>query len=261
MVTAAPPRVAGYVKGASLPERFVSVGLPLLWPVTPAETAANEAACRLERLLETNLDIKKQAGVIGGGIGGGGGQTVLQALAESYGASAHEGAVREEVKRLLPEWAQKKVTTDAAGNLVLHLGDGKKDEKTPRIAFVAHMDEIGYEVKKVEDDGRLQVDVLGGGFPQYFLGHVVLVHKKDGNKIGGVLELPAGWDKPGFEFPTSMRSMDEPAHVYIGTKTREETEKLGIAAGDFVTIPKQYRLLLGQGRMRGVLTIAWAARR
>ena len=50
--------------------------------------------------------------------------------------------------------------------------------KTPRIAFVAHMDEIGYEVKKIEDDGRLQVEVLGGGYPQYFLGHVVLVHKK-----------------------------------------------------------------------------------
>ena len=57
MVTAAPPRVAGYVKGASLPERFVSVGLRLLWPVTPAETAANEDAWRLERWLESYLEI------------------------------------------------------------------------------------------------------------------------------------------------------------------------------------------------------------
>ncbi len=69
--------------------------------------------------------------------------------------------------------------TDAAGNLVLHVGDGKRDEKTPRIAFVAHMDEIGYEVKKIEDDGRLQVEVLGGGYLQYFLGHVVLVHSEE----------------------------------------------------------------------------------
>ncbi len=110
---------------------------------------------------------------------------------------------------------------------------------------MAHMDEIGYEVKKIEDDGRLQVDVLGGGYPQYFLGHVVLVHKKDGSKVGGVLELPAGWEKAGFEFPSSPRSMDEPAHVYVGTQTKEETEKLGIAVGDFVTIPKEYRPLLG----------------
>jgi len=111
--------------------------------------------------------------------------------------------------------------------------------------FVAHMDELGYEVKKVEEDGRLQVDVLGGGYPQYFLGHVVLVHKKNGTSVGGVLELPNGWDKPGFEFPSSMRSMDDPAHVYVGTGSKEETEKAGIGVGDFVTIPKNYRPLLG----------------
>jgi putative aminopeptidase FrvX len=91
----------------------------------------------------------------------------------------------------------------------------------------------------------LQVDVLGGGYPQYFLGHSVLVHKKDGTRVGGVLELPNGWDKPGFEFPSSMRSMDDAARVYVGTKTKEETDKLGIAVGDFITIPKQYRPLLG----------------
>jgi len=39
--------------------------------------------------------------------------------------------------------------------------------------------------------------------------------------------------------------MDEPAHVYVGTKTKEETEKLGIAVGDYITIPKQYVPLLG----------------
>ena len=149
------------------------------------------------------------------------------------------------MKRLLPEWARNKAATDAAGNLVLHVGGGKKDDKVPRIAFVAHMDEIGYEVKKIEEDGRLQVDVLGGGYPQYFLGHVVLVHKKDGSRVSGVLDLPTGWDKPGFEFPMSARTMDEPAHVYLGTHTKAETEKLGIAIGDFVTIPKEYRPLLG----------------
>jgi putative aminopeptidase FrvX len=140
---------------------------------------------------------------------------------------------------------QKRVTIDSAGNLVLHLGDEKTNKETPRIAFAAHMDEIGYEVKKIEDDGRMQVDVLGGGYQQYFLGHVVLVHKKDRSKVGGVLELPSGWDKPGFEWSSGPRSMDEPARVYVGTKSKEETAKLGIAEGDFVTIPKGYRPLLG----------------
>ena len=125
----------------------------------------------------------------------------------------------------------------------MHLG--LLEGKSPHIAFVAHMDEIGYEVKKIEDDGRISVSVLGGGYAEYFLGHVVLIHKADGNSIGGVLELPGGWDQPGFEWPHGPRSMDEPARIYVGTHSAKETEQLGIKVGDWITIPKQYRPLLG----------------
>ncbi|MGB7848043.1 MAG: M20/M25/M40 family metallo-hydrolase, partial [Candidatus Acidiferrum sp.] len=246
-VPAAPPLIASYAKSSAVPERFAQLGIPVLWPVTPAEYASWNDVGQLKRLLEMYLEIPLPGGgLVAGEISSAIGRIpVIATLAEAYGASGHEAVVREEVKKLLPEWAQKRATTDAAGNLVLHMGDGKRDAKTPRIAFAAHMDEIGYEVKKIEEDGRLQVEVLGGGYTQYFLGHVVLVHKKDGSHVGGVLELPAGWDKQGFEWPSGPRSMDEPAHVYVGTRTKEETEKLGVAAGDFVTIPKEYRPLLG----------------
>ena len=244
-VTVTPLRIAGFARAAMLPERFAQVGVPVRWPVTPAETVSMKDIAQLEDLLAAYLQIAKPGGEIGAEFHDHSSRDMIGPLTEAYGASGHEGSVRERVKSLLPEWAKNKVVTDAAGNLVLHLGNGKQGEKTPRIAFVAHMDEIGYEVKKIEDDGRLQVDVLGGGYQQYFLGHVVLVHKKDGNKVGGVLELPSGWDKAGFEWPSGPRSMDEPAHVYVGTTTREETAKLGIAEGDFVTIPKEYRPLLG----------------
>src|SRR5215469_9469793 len=182
------------------------------------------------------LQIPKSTSGLRSGEGGGQEQSDIEALVEAYGASGHEENVRKAVLNRLDARLQKEAETDAAGNLILHLGE--RQEKSPRIAFAAHMDEIGYEVKKIEDDGRLLVAVLGGGYPEYFLGHAVLVHKKDGNSGGGVLELPSGWDKAGFEWPSGPRSMDEPARVYVGTTTKEETRKLGIAEGDFVTIPK-----------------------
>lgn len=258
IVSAQKPRVASYAKPSEFPEQFVQLGVETLWPATPAETVSYKDVLHLEQLLQGYLHLyaAPNVGVPGGGLWPGPRDPVeLSDIVTVYGASGHESAVRAQVITALPEWAREKATTDAAGNLVLHLGDGKSTEHAsrgvrmstpaPRMVFVAHMDEIGYEVKKIEDDGRLQVEVLGGGYSQYFLGHVVLVHKKDGNAIGGVLELPQGWDKPGFEWPTGARSMDEPAHVYVGTKSKEETEKLGIAASDFVTIPKEYRPLLG----------------
>jgi putative aminopeptidase len=254
VLAAQTPRIAGQKKTGEFLKDFAQLGLPTLWPATPAEVISQSDLDDLEQLLEEYLGasttlppvLGSGATTLGGEIGGISRETPLvQRLVVTYGASGHEGAVRERVKKLLQEWARKRITTDGAGNLVLHLGDGNKDAKTPRIAFVAHMDEIGYEVKKMEDDGRLQVAALGGGYSQYFLGHLVLVHKKDGGHVSGVLELPAGWDKPAFEWPTGPKAMDEPAHVYLGTKTKEETEMLGIAEGDFVTIPKQYRPLLG----------------
>ena len=242
-VNAAPPRISGYAKANALPERFAQLAIPTLWPVTPGESISWVDRGNLERLLEAYLQISRPRSGLGGGEGGGHEQSNLEALVQVYGASGHEENVRKVVLNRLDPRLQKQVQTDAAGNLTLHLG--LLDGKARHIAFVAHMDEIGYEVKKVEDDGRLLVSVLGGGYAEYFLGHVVLIHKSDGTSAGGVLELPAGWDQPGFDWPHGPRSLDESVYVYVGTRSVEETQRLGIKAGDWITIPKEYRPLLG----------------
>ena len=245
MVNALPPRMSGYAKPNTFPERFAQLGIPTLWPVTSGESISRNDRGNLERLLEAYLQIPKPtSGHLGGGSGGSHEQSDIEALVEAYGASGHEENVQKVVLNRLGPKLPKEVQTDAAGNLVLHLGTFQG--KAPHIAFVAHMDEIGYEVKKIEDDGRLLVSVLGGGYSEYFLGHVVLIHKADGTSIGGVLELPAGWDQPGFEWPHGPRSLDESVHVYVGSRSAEETQKLGIKVGDWITIPKQYRPLLGK---------------
>ena len=77
-------------------------------------------------------------------------QSVLAPLIESYGVSSAEGPVRETVKRLLPAWAKSE--TDTAGNLWVRLGQGN-----PLVVFVAHMDEIGFRVTGVRDDGSLEL--------------------------------------------------------------------------------------------------------
>src|SRR6202790_686786 len=225
------PRIAGYATPSSFPARMAQLGVPLKFAVTPAETLSFLDVGVLVDLLRQYMEGKpvtreKRGSVSSTGCGNCQ-PPIVSLLTDTYGASRHEEAVREKGKELLPEWARKKVTTDAAGNLVLQVGDESRKTKTPRIAFVAHMDEIGYEVKKIEDDGRLQVAVLGGGYTQYFLGHAVWVHRKNGQAAAGVLELPPGWDKAGFEWPSGAKAMDDPAFVYVGTRSREETEKLG----------------------------------
>jgi putative aminopeptidase FrvX len=39
--------------------------------------------------------------------------------------------------------------------------------------------------------------------------------------------------------------MDEPAHMCVGTHSADETEKLAIKVGDWATVPKRHRALMG----------------
>lgn len=58
------------------------------------------------------------------------------------------------------------------------------------------------------------------------------------------MELPQGWDRADFKWPPHSRAR-QPAYVYVGTRSEAETEKLGIRVGDYLTIPKAYRPLVG----------------
>jgi putative aminopeptidase len=243
---ASPPRIGGYASQTSFPKKFAYLGVPILFPVTPAETLSiSDVGSISDLLYRYSVGSKSMTGEgERGGINNSeaADRPILETLAETYGASGHEEAVRKVVGQFLPKGA--KTETDASGDLILRLGTAA-DGSAKKIVFVAHMDEIGYQVHSIEPDGRLLVDVLGGGYTEYFLGHAVLVHKADGTKQAGVLELPAGWDKPGFEWPHGPRTMDDAVHVYLGTNSAEETQKLGIKVGDWITIPKKYHPLYG----------------
>ena len=261
-LNAAPPRMVGESPPPELPHRLAELGVPTVLPVTPAETFSRGDLRDLTRLLEAYLrepavamsaaddpfdvarpDIDRPAQAAAATDQ----QVVdtLKALTTAYGASEHEQGVRDAIRAQLPDWARRLTKTDPAGNLVLTLGGLARGASGPDLVFDAHMDEIGYEVTGIEPDGRLQVKEVGGFYGRYYLGHVTLVHARDGHAIGGVLELPSGWDQPNFKWPPALSTLRQPAYVYVGTRSGGETANLGIRVGDFLTIPKVYRPLVG----------------
>jgi putative aminopeptidase len=238
--------IQNFGRVASIPERRVELGVPTSWAATPSEFVSEKDVARLSRLIGAYLEIPKPlVEALDEGPVVHRNYRRPEALVDTEGVSGHEEEVREVVLGRLILALRKMAYTDAAGNLILHFGNGKKEENAPRILFLAHMDEIGYEVRNIEEDGRLQVDTIGESYDQYFMGHLVLVHKKEGRPVGGVLELPKGWDRREFQWPSDTGSTSESRHVFVGTYSKEETEKLGIAIGDIVTTPKKYHRLLG----------------
>lgn len=153
-------------------------------------------------------------------------EDVLRPLVESYGVSGHEGPVRETVQRLLPAWARPQ--TDTAGNLWLTLGRG-----WPTVVFVAHLDEVGFSISAIGDDGGLEVEPVGGIFPSLWQGRAALVHTDDGTVSGVFVPRDSASPSPGR------------ARVDVGAGDRAAVEALGIRPGQTVTSPKRYARLLG----------------
>ncbi|HET9784992.1 MAG TPA: M20/M25/M40 family metallo-hydrolase, partial [Terriglobales bacterium] len=92
--------------------------------------------------------------------------------------------------------------------------------------------------------GRLRLRQRGGVYLPYYLGHPVLVHTAAGDMRPGLLELPTGWDQPGFNFAAPELSR-APLWADVGAHSAADVASLGIAVGDSITVPKQYRKLLG----------------
>ncbi|MFZ0885048.1 MAG: M20/M25/M40 family metallo-hydrolase [Candidatus Acidiferrales bacterium] len=242
-----------YLPMPELPAKWSHIGIATSWMDTPAEEIAARDLEALKQLLSAYVGAAR-SGVPAGGIAGAieGAAAVapgkppstiaiLAPLVEVYGVSNHEGPVRDLVKTLLPKWA--KPETDDAGNLILCLGTAPEGSKAPRILVVAHMDEIGFAVKSISKDGRLEVEWRGGGELGFFAGHPALVHMANGGDLDAIMELPYGWDTPAFKW--SPESSETAIRVDVGARTPDEVAKLGIKIGDTITIPKAYRPLIG----------------
>src|ERR1700738_2350719 len=138
VVAAVPPAMTSYAKATPLPARFAHLGVPSLYPVTPAETIDTRDVSALQTLLYRYIAGKDAPpSNVGWGSSGGSNPDDLRVLTETYGASGHEEVVREQVKKLLPSWA--KPATDGAGNLVLKLGSAKANWSAAEVFFVANM--------------------------------------------------------------------------------------------------------------------------
>jgi putative aminopeptidase FrvX len=241
-----------YLPPPSMPAKWAHIGIAVAWPATPAELIDSKDLDALEQLLQLYAQShmapgsSQAAGESPSPSSGASGPIthppsvteLLRRLVMAYGSSYHEGPVRNLVLSLLPKWG--KPETDDAGNVIVRVGTVSAGAKTPKILVVAHMDEIGIDVKSISKDGRLEAEWSGGEM-SFYAGHQALVHTATGDR-DAIYELPNGWDEPKFEWP---RGQHTPIRIDVGARTSEEVEKLRIKVGDSITIPKAYRPLLG----------------
>jgi endoglucanase len=101
---------------------------------------------------------------------------LLKEICEVPGAPGYESKVRavvlREIEKLVDEWR-----IDNMGNIIA-IKKGKDSSK--KVMVAAHMDEIGFMVNYITDEGFLKFQTLGGFDPKTLTAQRVIVHgKKD----------------------------------------------------------------------------------
>ena len=96
---------------------------------------------------------------------------LLKEICETAGAPGYEQRVREIVLREVKSLSDD-VSVDNMGNVTAI----KKGRERKRVMIAAHMDEIGFMVTHIDDNGFLRFHTLGGFDPKTLTAQRVIVH-------------------------------------------------------------------------------------
>lgn len=162
-------------------------------------------------------------------------ERLLRDLTQADGIPSREDAVRDVVATHMAPLVDE-LRADALGNVIGH----KRGNGGPKIAIAAHMDEIGFIVRYIEESGYLRLQPVGGFDPRTMVAQRVKVHVESGSPLPGVLQ-------PGAKPIHLLKEGDskelklEEFLVDLGLTADEVRERVSI--GDMVTMSRDLQLM------------------
>ncbi len=107
----------------------------------------------------------------------------LGELMQIPGLSGHEDRVRRHLKAKLDAMGIPS-RSDTLGNLIATL---EGDEQAPSVMLFTHMDQLGFVVRKIENDGLVRVERLGGVPERALAAQAVLFCVGEGRDVPGII--------------------------------------------------------------------------
>ncbi|MGI2329179.1 M42 family metallopeptidase [Planococcus sp. YIM B11945] len=150
---------------------------------------------------------------------------LLKELTEITGPCGFEEEVAAFIAKRLRNTVDS-LEVDNSGNLIAI----KKGSKPgPRILVAAHMDEIGFIVKKVESNGLIRFEKLGGHDDRVLLSQRVQIQTAAGTRTGVIGTISAHMMK--FDDPEKVRKHQN-LYIDVGAASQQQVSDMGIRIGD-----------------------------
>lgn len=164
---------------------------------------------------------------------------LLERLTQTPSVPGREDRIREVIREYV---AEKKLfdelTTDAMGSLIgvrrARPAEGKKSPENPvRVMLAAHMDQIGFLVRHISDDGFVRVNPVGGFDTRNLFARRVRICTSDGD-LPGVMN-PGG--KPiHIASDSEKKKVPEISDFFIDLSLPGDVVKEKVQVGDMVVL-------------------------
>jgi endoglucanase len=166
---------------------------------------------------------------------------LLKKLSDAHGISGYEDEIREIIKAELEDYVDE-IKVDKLGNIICVKNGSEFKEM-----ICAHMDEIGFMVKYIDDKGFIRFTPIGGWFSQIALGQRVILHGSKG-KIRGVIGCKPPHVMKDEERKKAVEFKD--MFIDVGASGRDEVKEMGIDIGTPITIDREL-VKLGKSKVTG----------
>ncbi len=155
---------------------------------------------------------------------------LLRRLCQAPGIASREEAVARVVVEELGPLVDE-IRSDALGNVIAV----KRGQGGPRIMLAAHMDEIGFLVRYIDDKGFLRLHPLGGFDGRALFAQRVHVHTREGTPLRGVLGSAA---KPIHLLKGEKPDAPALEDYFVDLGLSVEAVKARVRVGDMVTMDR-----------------------
>ncbi|MEA3402887.1 MAG: M42 family metallopeptidase [Armatimonadota bacterium] len=167
---------------------------------------------------------------------------LLRTLTETNGVPGFESRIAAIMRQHLEEIAE--ISSDRLGSLIARV-DGAAER--PRIMLAGHMDEIGFMVKLITEDGFVKFSQLGGWWEQVLLAQRVVIETSKGPVSGLIGSKP-----PHLLEEEERKKVVQRKNMFIdvGAKDREDAaEGMGIRPGDPIVPDSPFQVLADGDRL------------